>query len=96
MKIIDAVDLFRRLEETNLQLDVFRENGQVILQMYHYKGGNCQILEEELIMDRPPHDDIKDALSQACMIAKPPMATRIQDDSRSNVVQLNKRFGGAI
>ena len=33
--------------------------------IWHYKGGNCQILEEELKMKFPPHDDVKDALSIA-------------------------------
>lgn len=42
------------------------------LQVWHYKGGNCQSLEEELIMARPPHDDIKDALANACAIAVAP------------------------
>lgn len=28
----------------------------------HYRGGMCTLLEEELIQDRPPHDDIKDTL----------------------------------
>lgn len=34
-------------------------------QIYHYRGGNCQVLEEELLLQNPPHDDIKDALSIA-------------------------------
>lgn len=67
------------------------------LQMWHYRGGNCQILEEELEMARPPHDDIKDALASACSIAKPPVR-RIPLNSGaqivSNVVSLSK-FGGA-
>ena len=32
-------------------------------QIWHYKAGNCQALEEELIFTNPAHDDIKDALS---------------------------------
>lgn len=32
-------------------------------QMWHYQGGNCQILEEELILVNPPHDDVKDCLA---------------------------------
>jgi hypothetical protein len=31
--------------------------------MWHYMGGNCQVLEEELVMTRPPHDDVKDCLA---------------------------------
>jgi len=35
-------------------------------QMWHYKGGNCELLEEELMLQNPPHDDIKDSLA-ACI-----------------------------
>ncbi len=41
------------------------------MQIWHYKGGNCQSLEEELVMAHPPHDDIKDALANAISIAFP-------------------------
>ena len=37
--------------------------------MWHYKGGNCQTLEEELVMSHPPHDDCKDALANAVDLA---------------------------
>lgn len=43
--------------------------------MWHYKGGNCQSLEEELIMNNPDHDDIKDALASVVEIAKPPIVS---------------------
>jgi len=67
------------------------ENGS----MYHYRGGNCQILEEELIMRRPPHDDVKDALSQASEIAVAPInrGRRRREGRTGNVVSFN-RFGG--
>jgi hypothetical protein len=42
------------------------------LSIYHYKGGNCQLLEEELISNNPPHDDIKDALASCIEIAVRP------------------------
>jgi hypothetical protein len=32
-------------------------------QMWHYEGGNCQTLEEELLLNNPPHDDVKDCLA---------------------------------
>lgn len=34
-------------------------------QIWHNKGGNCQILEEELMSANPAHDDVKDALASA-------------------------------
>jgi hypothetical protein len=61
--------------------------------MWHYRGGNMQLLEEELILARPPHDDIKDALASAVeIIVKPRKIRKLRD--QGNVVQFNKRFGG--
>jgi len=64
------------------------------LQIWHYKGGNCQLLEEELILRRPPHDDIKDALANAIAIAKPPIQ-RQQMQVNSNILY-HSRFGGIL
>ncbi len=62
------------------------------LSMWHYKGGYCELLEEELTMAHPPHDDIKDALAAAIDIAAPPRSSaRLQ--KKSNVVY-SSRFGG--
>jgi phage terminase large subunit-like protein len=59
--------------------------------IYHYRGGNCQILEDELIASKPPHDDVSDCLAAAIEIAIPPSVT-----ISNNVVKLNyhPRFGG--
>ena len=62
------------------------------MQVWHYRGGNCQSLEEELVMVHPPHDDIKDALSNAIAISRIP-SQRMQSSSYSNVVT-HSRFGG--
>lgn len=67
------------------------ENGQ----MWHYKGGNCQILEEELVMANPPHDDVKDALTAAVDVAVAPSA-RGWATSRNNKVISHPRFGGVL
>ena len=63
------------------------------LQMWHYKGGNCQLLEEELVMKRPPHDDIKDAVSNAVDLVKAPPQRAERDISNSKVLY-HTRFGG--
>lgn len=63
------------------------------LQIWHYKGGNCQSLEEELVMQHPPHDDIKDALSNAISIAVIPKH-RIGAFSLGKNVMSHSRFGG--
>lgn len=62
------------------------------LQIWHYKGGNCQLLEEELVMAHPPHDDIKDSLSNAISIAIIPKQ-RNALASVSNI-SIHPRFGG--
>lgn len=33
--------------------------------IYHYRGGECSTLEEELTEDTPAHDDVKDVVAQA-------------------------------
>lgn len=72
------------------------ENGQI----YHYEGGNCQTLEDELVMENPPHDDLKDALSSAVSLAEGKVPSSFFHQrgpySESNVVQLHShpRFGG--
>ena len=63
------------------------------LQLWHYKGGNCQALEEELVMIHPPHDDIKDALANAISIAIIPKQ-RLGTFSMGNNVMSHSRFGG--
>ena len=64
------------------------------LQVYHYKGGNIQILEEELVMRHPPHDDVKDALATAIEGAVKPMQKSLMK-RESNVIY-SSRFGGRM
>lgn len=61
--------------------------------VWHYKGGNCQTLEEELLLANPEHDDIKDALAACVEICKPPMSSRTQWRKKDNIIYHN-RFGG--
>jgi hypothetical protein len=61
------------------------------LSIYHYKGGLIQELEDELRQERPPHDDIKDALTNAIDIAVIPRHRK--ERNKDNVVY-NTRFGG--
>lgn len=63
------------------------------MQVWHYRGGNCQSLEEELTMRRPPHDDIKDSLANACAIAIAPKKY-LTGNTNNNVVKFHSRFGG--
>jgi len=65
------------------------DNGQI----YHYRGGNTQYLEEELVTRNPSHDDVKDALASAIEGAVKP-ASSGRRRSHSNVVVSHPRFGG--
>lgn len=65
-------------------------------QIWHYHGGNCQPLEEELIFANPAHDDIKDALASAVDFAVPPLNTFMMKKESTNGFTYNARFGGVI
>lgn len=65
-------------------------------QMWHYPGGNCQALEEELIFINPAHDDIKDALASAVDFAIPPMDLFNQKKNDEHQFDFNSRFGGVL
>lgn len=62
-------------------------------QIYHYKGGEIEQLEDELKMAKPPHDDIKDGLTAALAIATPPMKRKTYMEPKTNVIY-HSRFGG--
>lgn len=61
-------------------------------QIWHYKGGEVNLLEEELSMARPPHDDVKDGLTAAVDICQAPMKKRSTHQPKNNIV--HGRFGG--
>jgi hypothetical protein len=75
-------------ERVNATLEPKYDN----MQIWHYRGGNCQSLEEELVMLHPPHDDIKDALANAIGIANIPKQ-RFASSMGSNILT-HSRFGG--
>lgn len=64
-------------------------------QIWHYQGGNCQILEDELVLTNPPHDDVKDCLASCIDVCVAPTglsshsATKVQSS-----LNTNSRFGG--
>lgn len=62
-------------------------------QIWHYLGGNCQTLEEELVLTNPPHDDCKDALASAIQIAVAPSFMAFHSSNRIPYTS-NPRFGG--
>lgn len=64
-------------------------------QIWHYRGGNCSVLEEELVLVKPPHDDVKDALAACIDVCVPPTASALSADPlASQVYSVHQRFGG--
>jgi hypothetical protein len=65
------------------------------LQMWHFEGGWTSVLEEELVLARPPHDDIKDSLASAVTIAVKPTRGSLNKlkDFMINTKPVS-RFGG--
>lgn len=64
-------------------------------QMWHYSGGNCELLEEELRQQRPTHDDIKDALASCVEICVPPTHNAFISNRKSFQREASHgRFGG--
>lgn len=63
--------------------------------IWHYRGGNCQTLEDELVMQHPPHDDCMDALATAIEISVPPVGNNVRNRaSHDNNVVYHSKFGG--
>ena len=66
-------------------------------QMWHYSGGNIAYLEEELVMQNPPHDDIKDCLASVVDVAiAPSYSNMVQQLKMKSVLSefAHPRFGG--
>jgi phage terminase large subunit-like protein len=64
------------------------------LQVWHYQGGNIQVLEEELMFTNPAHDDVKDALASCLDICVAPVNVyRLQKDA-TPAFQWHQKFGG--
>ena len=90
---IDEFRPTRSLGDKNERINAVLEPKYDNLQVWHYRGGNCQSLEEELVMQHPPHDDIKDALANAIAIALIPKQRNQTNFSGSNIIT-HSRFGG--
>lgn len=64
------------------------------MSIWHYRGGNIQILEEELSTRNPAHDDVIDALASVVDMAIAPSKT-VQRQRKNNVVWSSHKFRGA-
>ena len=64
------------------------------LTIWHKKGGLTAALEEEVLLARPKHDDLKDTLAAVIEIARPPRRLNNLEDMQASNVIYNTRFGG--
>jgi predicted phage terminase large subunit-like protein len=65
--------------------------------IWHYRGGNCQTLEEELGQARPAHEDISDAFATAVEKLTPPSRILRANDLRQGPrINTHSRFGGVV
>lgn len=62
--------------------------------IWFYKGGYTPALLEEITLERPPHDDLKDAFTEAIIISKPPGKRSQLKDNTIVKFNFHKRFGG--
>jgi len=62
--------------------------------IFHPKSGMIGLLEEEVVLPNPSHDDLVDALASAIEISKPPA----KQVGTQNVIQFktHSRFGGRV
>ena len=77
-------------EERNAQLfePLYRNKS-----VYHTKGGYTKLLEEELRLTRPPHDDLKDSIWIAISNSKRPSKAKFATNRKDrNVVDAGSRF----
>lgn len=64
--------------------------------VFHRKGGWTPELEEQIMKERPAHDDLLDVITNALDNLKPPPATNIYAGAPDNVrhISAHSRFGG--
>ena len=62
--------------------------------MWHYRGGYIPVLEDEILLARPAHDDVVDTLASIVEIAQKPRERTEKVSSTPVSALFNKRFGG--
>ena len=90
LSIIDEKPIKRKEDRIRAALNSKYENRQ----MWHYQGGNCEILEGELVLQNPPHDDCKDCLAAVMEICTPPSFIGTNTNVNFRDQYVHSRFGG--
>jgi phage terminase large subunit-like protein len=89
-----AIETFRPTRDKGERIESVLQPKYNNRQIWHYHGGHTQSLEEELILQNPAHDDLKDSLANAIEVLIRPSVT-----AKLNKKQLSQdydyhRFGG--
>lgn len=90
-----SIDPVRPMKKKEERIEAILQPRYTNLSMWHYQGGYCELLEEELVLQNPPHDDIKDALASAVEVAVPPSFMGMQVSQAAKLQDnFHPRFGG--
>lgn len=81
----------KKEEKHNAVLIPRVKNGQV----FFAKGGLTQVAIEEIVLERPPHDDLKDVLTWAISQAQAPVRQEVVEN-KVVPFRYHSRFGGRI
>lgn len=60
--------------------------------IFHFRGGNCQVLEDELSSTKPAHDDVSDAFASVVEIASAPSRRAVS--TAPALVKYHPKWGG--
>lgn len=89
-----SIDEHRPIKNKEERIAAILEPRYENLTIWHYKGGYCSVLEEELILARPSHDDVKDAVAMAVEIAKAP--SKSYKATQQAKIIFHPKFGGIM
>lgn len=64
--------------------------------LWFRRGGLTSVLLEEIVLEHPPHDDLKDALTEAIIISYPPGRMADAASTGKAKIRFNGRFGGRV
>jgi len=89
-----SIEEVRPIKDKETRMDAVLQPKYSNMQVWHYPGGNCELLEEELVLQNPPHDDMKDALACALENAQPPSSSFMGIQRNVQEEFYNPKFGG--
>lgn len=90
-----AIEETRPTKDKNERIEGILQPKYSNSQMWHFHGGICQTMEEELILQHPPHDDLKDAMANAVEMLVPPSGQKGSLMRKTKITaKTHGRFGG--